>query len=246
MNFKTNFSKLALLSNDKIFIYFDDKTVEFVPPNIKLYLNDNRFLEFKSLMKQDVKNFPIKDLGFIVENEYDIFIAILKADYIKYEAEFLLTYLNMIFPNIEFNNSRLEIKGIKITYEEYMLLLDFLEVSCAEKDFDDFMNKVEKKAVEVKVEKPLSDLEKRMKENEEKLNSMKKKKNETRQGAITIDQIVIAIQYEFPSLRLDDIFKMNMFTLLNYWRYVGKVVDTQIQTIAAGNGLIKDFTYFIN
>jgi hypothetical protein len=37
-----------------------------------------------------------------------------------------------------------------------------------------------------------------------------------------------------------------MVTLLDLWKYISKIVDNQIQIVAAGNGLTKKFTYFIN
>lgn len=247
MNFRTNFSKLCLLSNEVIKIYFEDKIVEFVPPTMKLYFNDLEFAEFKVLLKQNPKEFSKLNSIYQVTNEYEVFLAILKSNY---KTEIILYFLNLIFPNINYIDSQLKINNIPLTYEEYMLLIDFLEVSCGEKDFKEFMEKInpENQIKETK-NKELSEIARRMKETEDKLNELKKNKKTKAakdENAITIDQIVVAILYEFPSLRLEDILNMNVYTLLTFWDYVGKVVDIEIQKIAAGNGLIKDFTYFIN
>lgn len=246
MNFRTNFSKLCLLSNETIKIYFEDKTVEFVPPTISLYFNDLDFMEFKAILKQNPKDFANYSFGFEVNNAYEALLALLK---IGYKVDSILKFLKFVFPNVEFNNSRLEVDGVFLTSEEYMLLIEFLEVSCAEKDFDEFMKKIEPQPdPKNNKEKELSGLAKRFKEVEDKLNELKKSKKKTdeKQKAITIDQIVVAILYEFPSFSVKDVLDMNVVTLLQFWQYVGKVVDTQIQITAAGNGLIKDFTYFIN
>lgn len=244
MNFKTNFSKLTLLGNEKIKIYFDDKTVEFVPPNVRRYLTDLDFIEFMYILKMEPKDFSkIFNGNFVVETKYEVLMAILKTDY---KTSLILQYFNELFPNIVYKESHLECNTY-ITSEEYDLLIEFLLVSCAELSFDSLMSKIDGgKQEEIK---PLTDLEKRKLEVEEKLKKAKeKKKSQTdkKDSSITIDQIVVAILYEFPSLSIDDIYSMNMITLLDFWKYVAKVIDTQIHITAAGNGLTKDFTYFIN
>lgn len=242
MNFKTNFNKITLLGNQIIRIYFDDKTIEFVPPNLKLYLTNYDFMELIYMLKLTpsdlVKIFPIQN--FIVENNYETFISIIK----NYKTDEFLNYFNQIFPNIEYKNSHFECGGIPLNSEEYDLLLEFLFVSCGERDFSSLMQKID---LSYKKEE-LTELQKRKLEQDKKVQELKnKKKNKDKKdSSITIDQIVIAILYEFPSLSLEDIYNMNMVTLLDLWSYIAKIVDNQIQIVAAGNGLIKEFTYFIH
>lgn len=246
MNFKTNLNKLTLLSNTKIKIYFEDKTIDFIPPNIINYFSDLDFLEFKFLLKQNPKNFSSEELGdYHIENEYEFFLITLKTGYKK---EQLLNYFLQLFPNLEYKNNGFYSNNISLKYEEYLLLLDILEISCGEKDLDKFLNQNIKQEEVKKINKDphLAELEAKMKAGQEKLEELKKSKKQKEKNGLTIDQIVIAILYEFPSFKLEDILRMNVFAVLYLWENVGKVIDTEIQKIAAGNGLLKDFTYFIN
>lgn len=248
MNFKTNFNKISLLGNKLIKIYFDDKTIEFVPPSVESYLTDYDFIEFMFLMKLTPEEFSksFNNQIFVIKNSYEVFMTLLKIDYKK---ESLLNYFKKIFPNIDYLNSHLECDGKDINSDEYNLLIDFLLVSCAEKDFNDFMAKIDF-SYQTK-NKELTPLQKKKLEQEKKLEEIKNKKKQKNKGseskdAITIDQIIIAVLYEFPGLTLQEIYNMNMITLIEFWKYVSKVLDTQIQIVAAGNGLVKEFTYFIH
>ena len=240
MNFKTDLSKLLLLGNKTINLIFDDKIIKFNPPSMELLFSYD-FLQMKTLLKTDPKSIDTKQLGFIVENEYELFLAFLK---LAPNSEIILENFNKIFPNINFINNNLICNDSTITYEEFMLMNDLLDISCGDKDLNSFLKEQSDEKKEKK-NSHLSDLEKRMKENEEKLKKIKEDKKGN-QDSITIDQIVIAIIYEFPGLKIDDVFKMNFYSVLELWKYISKIVDTKIQIVAAGNGLIKDFTYFIN
>ena len=246
MNFSTNFSKLALMANETIKIYFTDKTVEFVPPNLRLYLLDLDFFEFSILFTQNSESFN-KDFlneNFVTENKYEAFLAIL---YSNYKNEEILYYLNKIFPNLEYKNKQIKCNDVPLSNEEYDVLIDFLEVSYATLDFKTFMKKMD---LDYQGSKELTDAQKKMKEAEERIAKAKKKNKKNKDNkpspTITIDQIIIAVLYEFPGLGIEDIYNMNLFTLLEFWTYVSKVVDNQILIVAAGNGLSKEFTYFIN
>lgn len=245
MTFKTNLSRLSLIGNKPIKIYFENKTIIFRPPSISLYLTDLDFSEFLAILKEEPQEFnDTPGIGFIVETKYEIIQALLNMGYKK---EMITQFFQLLFPNLTLNECMFYVDNEELTNEEYEILLKILLVSCGEKSLDEFIeygnNTVAKS--EVIVEDPLLA---KIRAQEQRLKEMKNKKEKksTADGsAITIDQIVIGILYEFPSFSLEDIYNMNMFTLLHFWTYVGKVVDTQIQIIAAGNGLIKKFTYFI-
>lgn len=245
MNFKTNLNKFTLLANTPIKIYLEDKTIDFVPPSIQTYFTDLDFTEFKFFLKYDYKK--EKNLNnFIIQNEYEFFLLILKEDFKK---DLFLSYFSKLFPNLSYRNYNFFVDDKSLTYEEYLLLLDFLAVSCGEKSLDDLLldNEPQENKEEKQIkDKYLSDLNDKMKIGQQKLEDLKKSKKQKQKDGLTIDQIVIAILYEFPGFKLEDILRMNVFAVLYLWENVNKVIDTEIQKIAAGNGLLKDFTYFIN
>lgn len=256
MNFKTNFGKIALLGNVPIYIRFSNKTINFVPPNIKLYLLDDDFAYFLYIVKMTPEEFKTFNEKFIVENKYETLMSVLKIDP---NANTIVSNLLKVFPNLTYKKSCLMVDEEVVTAEEYEVLLKMLLISCGEMDMDLFMNQVQ---VAAKPPRELTPSEKRAKEVEEKLERIKKtgKKREkekqpdtksenntaSKSSTIMIDQIIIAILYEFPSLTLEGVYNMSMFTLLDFWSYIQKVVDNQIMIVAAGSGHVKKFTYFIN
>lgn len=251
MNFKTNFSKLTLIGNEVIKIYFDDKVIEFVPPNLRTYYSDLDFIEVYYVLRQTPDDFNknVDNTNMFVETKYGILRFFL---YTKFQIEKFEKFIHTLFPNLTILEDELVCGETPLTEQEYDILLDFIAVSCAEKDFKEFMKKIEiglpDSVEKSEGKKELTEHEKKMKDIQDRLDAAKaKKKNkDSGQKTITIDQIVIAILYEFKSLNINDVYDMNVFTLLEFWGYIGKIIDNQIQIVAAGNGNLKDFTYFIN
>lgn len=242
MNFNTDLSKLLLLGNKTIHIFLKDKVINFNAPSLEL-LYSLDFIELKNILEIDYTT--LKNIPAIVANQYEFFLAYLKESGRK---DILLENFNKVFPSIKYSSSQLFCNNIPLTSDEFDLLINFIKVSCGEKDLSILLE--EPKEEKIEESKPLTEFQKlalKMKGNEERLKKMKEKSNKKGSSAdITIDQIVIAIIYEFPSLKIEDIFQMNLYSILELWKYVSKVIDTQIQITAAGNGLIKNFTYFIN
>lgn len=246
MNFKTNLNKNTLIGNEIIKIYFENKTVEFVPPNLRKYIMDLDFLETYYVLKQNPDDFNKNiNTGMKIETRYGILRYFL---YTKFREEWFGYFIGSLFPNIEILDDKLLCNNSEITSEEYEILFDFIAVSCAEISYEDFIKKIDNSSSKIK---DLTEDEKKQKEVQERLEKAKNKKNKkdtnkSNGNKITIDQIVIAILYEFSNLSIEDVYNMNMFTLLEFWSYIGKIIDNQIQIVAAGNGNLKEFTYFIH
>ena len=243
---KTNFGSLALFGNNTINVVFDNKVVIFQPPNLKTYFLDLEFETFMLILRQKLEDFNknVASLGFISENKYDMICGLIK---VEYELETIKKYIKLIFPNIDIVGTELMCDNIPLDASEYDILIDMLLVSCGEKSYKDFMNFLETGVISNSEESDL--LKKKLKENEEKVKkakNKKKKEEETNKKGIQYDEVILAILYEFPSLSISDIYSMNVYTLLYFWNYVPLVSSNKIQTIAAGNGLSKKFTYFIN
>lgn len=243
MNFNTNFSPLSLISNQPIRVIFENKYIDFMAPPVKDYLMNYEFAEFMYYLRLTVEEFNTHavERGGYAESKYGIIKLILLLAQDKRES--IIKYFTQIFTNTRYDDYQFFVGEFEISDEEYETMLEFLFVSCGETEMEPFLKKIDYSSG-----RPLSKIEQIMKDNEEKIKKRKKKKKETedKANAVTMDQVVIAILYEFPSLTLDKIIDMNMYSLLTFWKYVGKVVDNQIQIVAAGNGNIKEFTYFIN
>lgn len=238
MNFRTNFDKTALIGNITIDIIFEDKRVKFNAPPFKDYYYDLDFLDFITLIQTTPELYTksLKAPRFAVKNTYEVLLAILDSGY---KQELIMKYFKKYFINVEFKRNLIYFNDSLLTAEEYDVLLNFFLISCGEKEYVDTKS--------AKEEDKLSDFEKRMKENEEKIKKKKENKTGEKKGKPpTIDQIVVAILYEFPSISLEQIYNMNMFTFYYFWAMVSIVAEERVMSIAAGNGLTNEYTHFTN
>jgi hypothetical protein len=239
MNFRTNFSKTALLSNSKIIVEFDDKTVELVPPTLSQYLHDLDMIQTLGVLRIEPKDFNdiVLESNFIVDSKMGVLLSIF--DLKQFNGDKIKQTLFKIFPNLTYNRTEILCEGLPLSNEEFDLLLKMLQISCDEQKFEVLSQKSQED----------SEIDKKLKEKQDKVNQLKKKTKEIKQDSknteITMDQIVMALCYEFPSFTPEYIFNMNVFSVMYYYSYIGKIIDNQIQIVAAGNGLTKEFKYFI-
>jgi len=239
MNFRTNFSKTALLSNTKIIVEFDDKTVELIPPTLNQYLHDLDMIQTLGILRIEPKDFneQVSESNFIVDSKMGVLLSIF--DLKQFNGDKIKQTLFKLFPNLTYGRTEIFCEGLPLSNEEFDLLLKMLQISCDEQKFEVLSPKSQED----------SEIEKKLKEQKDKINQLKKKTQEVKQAnsntEITMDQIVMALCYEFPAFTPDYIFNMNVFSVMYYYSYIGKIIDNQIQIVAAGNGLAKEFKYFI-
>lgn len=239
MNFRTNFSKTALLSNTKIIVEFDDKTVELIPPTLNQYLHDLDMIQTLGILRIEPKDFneQVSESNFIVDSKMGVLLSIF--DLKQFNGDKIKQTLFKLFPNLTYGRTEIFCEGLPLSNEEFDLLLKMLLISCDEQKFEALSPKSQED----------SEIEKKLKEQQNKINQLKKKTQEVKQAnsntEITMDQIVMVLCYEFPAFTPDYIFNMNVFSVMYYYSYIGKIIDNQIQIVAAGNGLAKEFKYFI-
>ena len=58
-----------------------------------------------------------------------------------------------------------------------------------------------------------------------------------------MDKVLITIMKEF-NLTIDQILKMNLFTIFWYYVYALKISNYDIEVVAFGNGLLKKHKHF--
>lgn len=239
MNFRTNFSKTALLSNSKIIVEFDDKTVELIPPTLNQYLHDLEMIQTLGILRIEPKDFneQVSESNFIVDSKMGVLLSIF--DLKQFNGDKIKQTLFKLFPNLTYGRTEIFCEGLPLSNEEFDLLLKMLQISCDEQKFEVLSPKSQED----------SEIEKKLKEQQNKINQLKKKTQEVKQEnsntEITMDQIVMALCYEFPAFTPDYIFNMNVFSVMYYYSYIGKIIDNKIQIVAAGNRLTKEFKYFI-
>ena len=243
MIIKHNFNKLNLLKNNIIELHFDNKIIKIQPPTLEDYYLNIEFQMFMMMLKQDINEILKRDPNFplVVETPYELIQAFIMLNLHK---ETLIRGFQKITPELTFDKNELTYNNIKLTSEEFDYILKVLWVSCGELEFDKTI-----KDFEPTTTQKLSEVQQKLLDHQKRIDDAKAKKNKKQQNDksnITIENIVLAILYEFPSFTSEDVYKMNMFTIYYLWQLLSRVVDNQIQIVAAGNGNIKDFTYFIN
>lgn len=232
MNFRNNLDTGALIGNVPIQIDFGDGIVVFKTPTIKEYYYDLEFFQFLAIMKltPETYNKDIDAQQFIADSNYDAFSAALKFGFKK---EMVIRFFHKYFTNLQIKEDMIFIGDREITAEEYDALLDVMLISCGEKELDSISLKEE------------TELEKRIREKEEKIKKIKAEKDKSSK-TITIDQIVVALLFEFEALSITDIFNMNVFTFNYFWNKVPEVVNERIMSGAASAGHAENYSHFTN
>lgn len=89
-------------------------------------------------------------------------------------------------------------------------------------------------------EKELDEFEKIIREREEKVRRIK---NKAQNSNLDIERVLITVLKEF-NLKMEDLLPMNMYTIFWYYKYAIKYGFYRIETVAAGNGLLKKHKHF--
>jgi hypothetical protein len=61
----------------------------------------------------------------------------------------------------------------------------------------------------------------------------------------SVNDMIIAILYEYQQYKIEDIMKMNIYTFNYLFKYIGKIANYEVSKIAMGNGNTKKHKYFI-
>ena len=166
---------------------------------------------------------------FTVKSRLNMLLASIK--FLKDET--IQQTLSSIFPSLEVKENKLLFGGIEITEDQFDLLFDMLMVSAGQKSFEDF------EKPEGSGDEEFDEFFKRQKEYEEKI-----KKAKMRSQKFEFDQVVLAVVTYFPQYKIQDLLKINYFTLLTLYEYAIKREYQFINDVAAGNGLMsKDTKY---
>lgn len=239
-NFKNNLNKLNLLRNKASFL-IDDMTVNLTFPTIEdsLELDFNTFLTVISVKKKDI---DVKALGIKAESDVELSMGLLLKSNFKTVAQ---KYFKRYVGDIEFSENIIKIGDKRITSKEYQFIIESMQVAMKKIPLPD----LEKEKKEKEELDGMSEMERKMllkqRAVEEKLAKAKQKKNDKRENGLSLDDVCLALMYHFPQLTIETILSMNFYTLTWYFSYVGQLDAHEVHRIAAGNGLLKNYKYFI-
>lgn len=234
MSFNHNCSKTYLLINKPV-IFIDEETNQTFQinlPTLEAFYTNQNLLLLLSILEKDlfelekiISNVKLKDSYDFIHIVFSLSEKVIEFNKLKKELLIGLCYLNNGF---NFNKI-LRINDIIITPEIFNLIVDVIFMS-----LDKEKTKINEKDDEFT----------RM-EKEAKMRAERIRKNSKKEDKDSLNDMLIAILYEFPQYQLKDLFQLNVYTIYYLFKYVGKIANYEVSKIAAGNGLAKKHKYFI-
>ena len=238
-NINSTFDKMSLIHNIPVQFSIDERRpIEFSFPTIRDSLGDINFKTFLGIIgltPEKIKEKNLK-LNFIVQIHGDIIQGLIaNEDYSKLLVPYLLKYIK----NSEYMDKAIFVNHEKVMSYELDYIIDKILISIGQKNFDE-----EEKIDEEKLNPAIAKIMKAQKESEEKLKKIKQKKSE---GGLNIEQIMLAVTYEF-GITSKDILELNYFGLIWYFSYVGKVDAHKLNQMILSSGMSKQksYNYWLN
>jgi hypothetical protein len=236
----STFDKMSLIHNTKVqFSVNDRRVIEFRFPTVKETLGDLQFKVFlgiiiltpEEIKKRDLKfNFKIEKVGDLIQG------LIASRDYFKNIVPYLLKYIT----NSEYKDAEIYVDNEKIMSYELNYIVEKILISVGQSTFKE----EEKKENIENINPMMANILKAQKESEEKL---KKKKEKNSQGKLSIEEIMLAVTYEF-GISQKDLLDLNYFSIIWYFGYVGKVDAHKLNQMILSSGMSKQksYSYWLN
>jgi hypothetical protein len=240
---RTTFEKNSLINHLPIeFSLENRRNIKFRYPSIEELLSEldlQLFLTMVGLNKKKIEeakilvNFPIESRGEIISN----FIAY--TDY----GSVLKKYFKIYIDKCEEKDDGLYVDNLKINSKEYEYIAWIILISCGAESVTDEDLSPAKKVKKLNPE--MEEILKKQKEAEERLRKIKQKK--AKESGFTIEQIMLAITYEF-GISMKELVKLNYYALFWYFSFVGKVDSHKLNQLIISSGFSKkkDYSYWLN
>lgn len=223
-----NVNDLMLIRNkDFYFVNENDKKIFFQVPNFEDYLSDISLSVFLSMLELDKSKFE----GMNINNNLDLVLNMIKN---QLYLDDLMSTLHKYIMDLRIDMNGLFVNNEILIAEEFDFIVTVWKISLG-------LEKLEVLTKEKDVEPELDEFEKRIRDNESKINKIKQK---VESESLELDKVVIAVMKEF-NLKIEEVLSLNLFTVFWYYVHALKINNYRVETIAFGNGLIKKHKYFI-
>lgn len=230
MKFQDNFSETHLLFNVNVdFIIYDEQKqnniecFQLVFPTFKDCYFDYKIQNFLYIINaplQDItKNIKgisgIDSLFLLCKNLY----AFPDANLFYYKV--IQYSLNKFLPQLQYNDYNLQICGYTVTQELFDRIITLLLIAVGKKKLSE-----------------LSIIDPAMKEAQDRINKIKKQKQNNVAGISSFNDSYMILTYEFHYTP-EQILNMTMYCINTILKYTNKSINYKISLIGAGNGLSK-------
>jgi hypothetical protein len=230
---KNNVNKINLLRNEDFYIMgTKDNKIRFLVPTLRDYTEDNDLTIFFAARDLDWKTVK---LNRTFNNYYELIIFFMAGD--MYRDSIINTVLKFI-PEARIGQDGIYIDKYKLNYEEFAFITDTWLVAMSAKKLDSLIE-------ESTEPEELDPITKKMRESEEKIRRIKERNKKETDGNFSLDKLMIAVIKEF-GLTMKEIWDCNLYTLLWYYEHALRYNNYRVNSIAFGNGLIKNHKYFID
>lgn len=237
-NFRTNYSEILLLANEKIKIWSDDVDfeTELIPMTVKDMFTNLNLIWFINFLQADIDEIKKTIIDYTIENHFDFiqFICALK-DVSKESNELterFIESLKIILPDTHLKNKIIMIQDKIFTQDLFDLFLTIV--------FKIMHQKIPEKIIETDDE-----MTRKMKSMQKRIQDIKTKGKKINESSTKFEDMFAALLYEYPQYKMQDLFELNIYTFYYLFKYVGKIANYEVSKIAAGNGLTKKHKYFI-
>lgn len=237
-NIRTTLDKISLIYNLPIEFSIDNKRpIKFTCPTISESLSNIDFPNFLGLISltpektKDMKlqfPFAIKDRGDILQG----FI------YLDPKENILKKYFLKYVEGAEFKDKQMFVNDEKVMSHELKYIADSMLISLGQEEY------IDKKEKQLEETNPImAKILEQQKKAEQKLKKAKASKDER----LTIQEIIIAVSYEFH-MDYEKVLNMSYYGLLWYFGYVGKVDAHKLNQMILSSGMSKQkkYSYWLN
>lgn len=222
----TNFSELTLLRNTEMYWVSDDGNIIKVKiPTIGQLADDGDLnVILRYILAED----------FIKENE-DMYAAIIRTcnshSLIK---QAIIENINKVLDDFQIVNNYIYCGGIRLKLIDLKFITHVLKVGLGMREFAPWPPPAHKTKQKTEIDDKFDKLKARMRAADERIRRIK---NKNRDQSLLSD-IFTSVGYEFK-LSLDSIFEMNYYSLMMYYKQVGKIDIYRLNSIAMANGNLK-------
>lgn len=227
MQYQASQYKFLLLLNIPLPISLSSgELINVKTPNLVEYYSNTDLRKLEALLLTDVNEIIPQMLGSIADNYSELMISVKISGV---ETELLEQFEIMTGCSVEKNG--VFYNGVELSEDDMLEIRAALLIATGKMKLDGKLEGEEKEETE---------LERKMREAEERVNQLKKTMTGKEEGRkVSAEEMIYLLVYELD-MSIEDIRNLNYFGLVNFFDLSQRVPNDIISRIAAGNGMLNE------